>query len=572
MRTMAPMQRHILFLFVLGFVSIPTGARPTPVFLALTVLGPDGQPVPKFEAMMHSHQNGYVSWQHGTDGEIDFWSEGFHTLNTDPDPYVQIIVRAPDLAPAILHLENTGTRMRETVKLTPGRLIELSVHTADGRPLPESITPLVVYHDFAWRVRAMRQPQNIRPGRVFDFEMSKVERIDPDRYQFRVPTDSPPFFLAIHEPGFMRSLESETFDANALKDKHIEWRLPEPARLKLQFDLSDVNDPPIYSRSQAQVISYAPKVARYYTVWMEEYEKSSFEASLADLTPGPHMVRVMLLPPGQEEADTPIFSDRVDVNLAPGEEKTLVFRYAPFEPNAWRGDATANITIRRFDGQPAADEPFTLHYMAPHYGTVSVLHGTLDAEGQFQLRGVATGPDGPEFFLEVGDRWGRGMQMTEAGDQAFSFTLGPQVGDLVPKAPLTDLTTNQPVSLDSFRGDVIYLEFWATWCGPCQQPMAELNELARQQAKAWAGRVHILAASIDDRPEIVRSYVEQRGWTHVRHLWAGDGEREFESKTVQMFGLRGVPTAMLIDAEGRIVWRGFPRDVDVKTQIRGLLQ
>ncbi len=527
--------------------------------------------------MMHSHQDGYIPWQRGADGLIDFWSEGFHTLRTDASPYVQVIVRAPDLAPTIVHLENTGTRMRETVRLTPGRLVELSVCTDDGKPVPDSVSPAVVYEDFVARARVLRQPQNIRRGRIIDFEMSKVERIGPGRYQFRIPTDPPPFRLVIHEPGFMRSLESAIVREEELSDNHITWQLPAPAKLNVQFDASDGSDLPAYRSRRAQVLSRTPETGTYYTVWLEQSETLSFETVLTDLPPGQYMVRIVLTPPEQETPEDATalrpFYQVANVDLTAGQAETLTLGYVPFEPDTWRGDATATVTVQRFDGQPAAGEPFTLSHASSHYGEVTALKGTLDDKGQFQLKDVAPGPDGPEFFLEVGDRWARRMQMTEAGDQVFSFTLGPRVGDLVPKAPLTDLATGQPVSLDSFRGDVIYLEFWATWCGPCQQPMAELNKVARQQAKGWAGRVHILAASIDDRPEIVRSYVEQQGWTHVRHLWARDGSEDvFESKAVQTFGLGGVPTAMLIDAEGRIVWRGFPRDAEVETQIRGLLQ
>lgn len=375
----------------------------------------------------------------------------------------------------------------------------------------------------------------------------------------------------------MRSLESAIVSEEELSDSRIEWKLPAPAKLHIQFGPSHGNDLPGYRLRQARILSRCSETGAYYYVWLDESETLSFEKELADLAPGRYMVRVMLIPPEQQKPDdAPTlrpFYHIVDLDLTAGEEKTLAMDYFPFEPDAWRGNATATITVQHFNGQPAAGIPFTLSYMDAHYDGVTALKGTLDATGQFQLKDVAPGPDGPEFFLEVGDRWARSMQMTETGDQDFSFTLAPQVGDLVPDVPLLDLATGQPMSLRSLRGDVVYLEFWATWCGPCQKPMAELNEVARENAKTWAGRVHIVAASIDDRPDVVRSYIDQRDWTHVRHLWAGDGpEGAFESKAVHVFGLRGVPTAMLIDAEGRIVWRGFPRDVDVETQIRGLLE
>lgn len=579
MRTKAYMQRQVLFLFVLAFASALPCVAGTEVDLLLTVLDPNGNPLPRFEVMLHTHEHGYNNWAAGVDGKIDFHytSGGPAPLLTSSDPHFQVIVRAPDLAPAILRLENTGQRMLETVKLTPGRRVELLIDTADGSPLPESVRPAVVYEDFARRIRALRQPQNIRPGRIIDFEMSKVERTGPGRYQFRIPTDPPPLRLVIHAPGFMRWLESLTISEEELSDNHVEWELPAPAKLHIQFDASDGNDLPAYRLRRAQLLSRSSETGTYYTVWLDESETLNFDEELADLAPGKYMVRVTLTPPQQQmpgdAAALRPFYHVVDMDLAAGENKTLALGYVPFQPDTWRGNATATVAVQRFDGRPAAGEPITLSHVCAHYGGVTVLEGTLDATGRFQLKNVVPGPDGPEFFLEVRDRWARSMQMTETGDQTFSFKLGPQVGDTVPGAPLTDLATNQPVSLDSFRGDVVYLEFWATWCGPCQRPMAELNEIARQQAKAWAGRVHLLAASIDDHPETVRSYVKQHGWTHIRHLWAGDESNvSFESKVVETFGLRSVPTAMLINANGRIVWRGHPKDAVVETQIRELLQ
>lgn len=579
MRARVDIQKHILLLFGVIFTSTPPCLAGKDVDLLLRVLDSRGDPVPRFEVMLHTHEHGYNQWATGTDGEIDFHYRpgGPPPLLTGSDPHFQVVVRAPELAPTILHLENTGSRMQETVRLTPGRLIELLVRTAGGDPPPESVDPAVVYEDFASRVRALRQPQNARRGLTIDFEMSKVERTGPGRYRFRVPIDPPPFRLVIHEPGFMRSLESATISEEDLSDNRIEWQLATPARLHIRFDASDGNDLPAYRQRRAQVLSRCPETGTYYTVWLDQSETLSFEKELPDLPPGRYMARVVLTPDeGQTPEEAPAlrpFYHVVDMDLAAGEEKTLVLDYVPFEPDTWRGRATATVTVQRFDGRPAAGEAFTLSHVCTHYGGVTILEDKLDANGRFQLKNVAPGPDGPEFFLEVGDRWARGMQMTETGDQTFSFTLGPQVGDPVPEASLTDLATNRPVSLDSFRGNIVYLEFWATWCGPCQRPMAELNEIARQQAKAWAGRVQILAASIDDRRETVQAYVKQHGWTDVRHLWAGnESDASFQSKAAETFGLRGVPTAMLIDADGRIVWRGHPREADVETQIRRLLQ
>lgn len=571
----------MMILGVLTFSSMPVHSASTPIYLDLTVLGPDGQALPQFEVMLHSDQHGYISWQTGTQGKINFWSDGVQTLRTATDHRFQVIVRAPNLAPAILHLENpaSGAWIRETVSLTPGRLVDLQIHTADGGPPPQSVTPLVVYTDFAWRVRACQQPQNARPGHVYDFVMSKVQRIAEGHFQFRVPTDSIAFLLSINEPGFMRMLESKVFAADDLVDNHIEWKLPAPAQVQLRFAIPDEIEAPPYRLTHATVATHIPAVGKYYTVWLQEYETLSFEATIADLAPGQHMVRAIMMPPKPEnnsegDKSTPrIFHDKVILDLAAGQEETVSLRYVPLDPNAWRGQDSLAVTVKRYTGTPAADEPFTLSYNAPHYGGVIVLKDRLNDRGQFRLPGVRTGVDGPEFLLFVGDNWFRRIPITSKGPQKFAFTLAPQVGDQVPDLPMLDMASGKTVSMGSFRGSVVYLEFWATWCGPCKRPMIKLNQVARKCGEGWKDRAHILAVSIDDAAEIVQNYVARRDWTAVRHFWAGNEPKDgFQSKVAQAFGLRGVPTAMLIDSHGHIVWRGHPKDADCETQIDGLLK
>lgn len=188
------------------------------------------------------------------------------------------------------------------------------------------------------------------------------------------------------------------------------------------------------------------------------------------------------------------------------------------------------------------------------YGNATIDLSMLDAQGQFQLPGVRTGSDGPEFFLFVGDNWFRRIPVTKPGNQEFEFILAPQVGDRVPDISMQDIATNQSVSLSSLRGGIVYLEFWATWCGPCKIPMVKLNHVARKRYKDWDGRVHILATSIDDSVEIIQHYVAQRGWNVVRHLWAGaESDNGFKSKVAQAFGLRGVPNGHFSQPVAKIV-------------------
>jgi thiol-disulfide isomerase/thioredoxin len=260
--------------------------------------------------------------------------------------------------------------------------------------------------------------------------------------------------------------------------------------------------------------------------------------------------------------------DRQEFKLVAGEQKTINLTYVPYEPNSWRGKSNAIVTVNKYCGKPAVGNNYTLSYMLPHYKYIVVKRGNLDEKGQFQLEGVRSGPNGPKFFLRLGENSLRWMQMTEKGSQQFNFILAPQVEDRVPDITFLDVNTNESVSMSSFKGHIVYIEFWATWCGPCKIPMIKLNEVVKRRRINWDSHVHILAVSIDDSRDIVYKYVKQRGWNYVRHLWTGEANRTgFQSPATEKFGIKGVPTAILIDPNGVIVWRGHPKDRNIETQI-----
>jgi hypothetical protein len=291
---------------------------PRRVSVSLTVSDAEGKAVPQFEAMLHTHHEGYTRWQPGRDGVIHFGPGGADYLVLRDDPQIQIVVRAPSLAPAILHLEYTKPA-KEAVTLTPGRLIDLFVRTAEGRSIPPDVSPLVIYRDFVSRVRIGRMPQNQRPGHPDDFEMSRVRRVAEGHYQFQVPLKAPPFLVAIDAPGFMRSVESDYFDEDDLADGRIEWEIPAAATLHLHFDAAQAGGLPPCESSEIQVACRIPEEGKYITLWrLPQFAGSPVNVTLDDLPPSRYRAILSLVPSESQKTDLRWYSDDVPFQLAAG--------------------------------------------------------------------------------------------------------------------------------------------------------------------------------------------------------------------------------------------------------------
>ena len=107
------------------------------------------------------------------------------------------------------------------------------------------------------------------------------------------------------------------------------------------------------------------------------------------------------------------------------------------------------------------------------------------------------------------------------------------------------LTTldGQPVELAKYRGRPIFLNIWATWCGPCMREMPSIAALASNPR--LAGKVEFLCVSVDETIEPVQAYAE-RTKPPMTILRAA-------SEPPTIFRTEGIPATFVIAPDGRIV-------------------
>ncbi len=137
---------------------------------------------------------------------------------------------------------------------------------------------------------------------------------------------------------------------------------------------------------------------------------------------------------------------------------------------------------------------------------------------------------------------------------------GAAVGDTAPDLSLPNLYQEQVndslINLNDFRGKVVYLDFWASWCAPCLVSIPLLNELREQYS---AQGFEVLAVNVDTDPEDGIDFL-------IDHPVSYPVLTDPEGVTPALYKLIGMPTSFLIDAEGtvRMVHVGFKEsDIEI---------
>jgi cytochrome c biogenesis protein CcmG, thiol:disulfide interchange protein DsbE len=105
------------------------------------------------------------------------------------------------------------------------------------------------------------------------------------------------------------------------------------------------------------------------------------------------------------------------------------------------------------------------------------------------------------------------------------------------------------VRLSQYRGKVVYLDFWASWCGPCKQSFPWMNSV---QAKYGAQGLKVLAINVDTRRDDARKFL-------LSSPAAFDLAYDAQGKTPRLYDVKTMPSSYVIDRAGRLsaLHRGF---------------
>lgn len=113
---------------------------------------------------------------------------------------------------------------------------------------------------------------------------------------------------------------------------------------------------------------------------------------------------------------------------------------------------------------------------------------------------------------------------------------------------ITGLTlTGSPISLEKYKGKVVLIDFWATWCGPCR---AEIPNILSNYQRYHSAGFEVIAISVDDDLNELLSFVKEENppWVVL-----ADKHPKNTASMAGKFGISGIPAFILVGPDGKVM-------------------
>ncbi len=132
-----------------------------------------------------------------------------------------------------------------------------------------------------------------------------------------------------------------------------------------------------------------------------------------------------------------------------------------------------------------------------------------------------------------------------------------------PEMVLSTLDGKSTKKLSDYRGKVVVLDFWASWCPSCYAPVTKMQDVVSRHDD-WEGRVEMITVTVDSGLERAVATVAKQGWDRTNNM-------SIEFDKLKHIGVSVVPATIVIAMDGTIATMAGSHAIDVEREVEALL-